>query len=96
MICKTPACISRAGISGYCNRCAQHGLLALRSESLMEDAPPPEPPDIQPRRLPMCLCCPQHDHLTPDGLCSTCAVEFAAARELMPFSLYEWRLWRSA
>ena len=45
---------------------------------------------------PLCLCCPQRDHLTADGLCRTCAAEYAAARSVRPFSVYEWLLWRSA
>ena len=58
MICETSACLTRAGTSGYCNRCAQHALLALRSTAILEDAPLPDIPDIQPIRRPQCLACP--------------------------------------
>ena len=96
MICKTPDCISRAGISGYCNRCAQHALVVLRTTAILDDVPPPEPPPIKPARLLKCLICPQRDHLTIDGLCRCCAEEYAAARAVIPLSLYEYLLWRSA
>ena len=96
MICKSHDCVSRAGPSGYCPRCAQHALLALQTEAILEGNTAPEPPAIRPIRPPMCLVCPQRDHLTPDGLCRTCAVEYAAARNVHPLSVYEWLLWRSA
>ena len=96
MICKTTSCLSHAGISGFCNRCAQLALMAKQTEAMLTDEPLPGLPDIQPIRPPQCLACPTRAHLSADGLCPTCASEFARLNGVHTMSIYEWLLWKSA